>query len=222
MGLYMNTQDHPAVFKNNGELKEPNQAYYRYDAFSELLQEQKSINKSLTLAYRDLQTLYQQQEHKQANEWQAINQRIELLQKQQEQQEHVEKQLMEGLALLEENQKTLETNMSQELAEVKQDVAEDMENISVSQGTIESQLYEIGNYQQHVQDQLAELVKLQEKMAEKVSTQDEKQNDVLNRMDNQEALLQKTVRQIDHIRSILYERASFLVEKMESIFKISS
>jgi DNA repair ATPase RecN len=63
---------------------------------------------------------------------------------------------------------------------------------------------------------------LQKQLSEKISKQEEFQTGVLTRLDQQEALTEKISRQINHIRSILFERTNYLAEKIDEGYKITS
>lgn len=63
---------------------------------------------------------------------------------------------------------------------------------------------------------------LQNQLSEKVSKQEEFQTEVLKRLDQQEALTEKIYRQLNHIRSILFERTNYLAEKIDEGYKITS
>ncbi|WP_026567005.1 hypothetical protein [Bacillus sp. UNC41MFS5] len=70
--------------------------------------------------------------------------------------------------------------------------------------------------------QMNEQLELQKVVAEKMSKQEEFQGGVLQRLDNQEALMDKISRQINHIRSILFERTNYLATKIDDGYKITS
>ncbi|MEH7013844.1 hypothetical protein V7087_24050 [Neobacillus niacini] len=63
---------------------------------------------------------------------------------------------------------------------------------------------------------------LQKQLSEKISKQEEFQTGVLNRLDQQEALTEKIARQINHIRSILFERTNYLAEKIDEGYKLTT
>ncbi|NYE05443.1 DNA repair ATPase RecN [Bacillus niacini] len=63
---------------------------------------------------------------------------------------------------------------------------------------------------------------LQKQLSEKISKQEEFQTGVLTRLDQQEALTEKISRQLNHIRSILFERTNYLAEKIDEGYKITS
>lgn len=63
---------------------------------------------------------------------------------------------------------------------------------------------------------------LQKQLSEKISKQEEFQTGVLNRLDQQEALTEKIARQLNQIRSILFERTNYLAEKIDEGYKLTS
>jgi hypothetical protein len=80
--------------------------------------------------------------------------------------------------------------------------------------------YEVANHQLVLQ--LNKQLELQKEVAEKMTKQEEFQGGVLQRLDNQEALIDKISRQINHIRSILFERTNYLATKIDDGYKITS
>jgi vacuolar-type H+-ATPase subunit I/STV1 len=63
---------------------------------------------------------------------------------------------------------------------------------------------------------------LQKQLSEKINKQEEFQTGVLTRLDKQEALTEKIFRQLNHIRSILFERTNYLAGKIDEGYKITS
>jgi hypothetical protein len=67
-----------------------------------------------------------------------------------------------------------------------------------------------------------EQVELQKQLSQEFTKQEEFQTEVLSRLDKQEALTEKIYRQLNHIRSILFERTNYLAEKMDEGYKLTS
>lgn len=96
-------------------------------------------------------------------------------------------------------------------------------------GKLANQLNEIStSHQKHTEyeELIIQLLKtqeeLQKQLSEKISKQEEFQTGVLTRLDQQEALTEKISRQLNHIRSILFERTNYLAEKIDEGYKITS
>ena len=55
-----------------------------------------------------------------------------------------------------------------------------------------------------------------------LSIHEEHQVDVLKQLDKQEALTEKISRQLNHIRSIIFERTNYLATKLEDGYKLTA
>ncbi|GGB46599.1 hypothetical protein GCM10011409_25190 [Lentibacillus populi] len=221
MGLFINTGVHPDVFMNQGTIKEPNQGYFKIDYFAELVKSQKQINNSLADSLQKLQILYQQQKNTQVREWQEIGNQLNSLRESNLQHEKFERNAMEWLTMLDENNKKL-YGMLEEEGLLKQEIADKINSVSQSNQEIKDQ---IGNYEslnKQLVTKMDELFDLQKVMADNITDQNENQHKTLNHLENQEALLEKTLRQVTNIRSALFERANFLAEKIENSYKLTS
>jgi len=70
---------------------------------------------------------------------------------------------------------------------------------------------------------LSELAAKQDaKISEYAAKHEDAQQDILNRLENQEALAEKILREVQHFRSILFERAHHLAEKIEDSYSLTS
>ncbi|MGG1677105.1 hypothetical protein ACIFOT_15305 [Neobacillus sp. NRS-1170] len=78
---------------------------------------------------------------------------------------------------------------------------------------------QIIQYLQTINDKQLEL---QKELAGKLAEQAEFQGGVLQRLDTQEALIDKLSRQLNNIRSILFERTNYLAGKIEDGYKVTS
>ncbi|WP_066064593.1 hypothetical protein [Neobacillus soli] len=70
--------------------------------------------------------------------------------------------------------------------------------------------------------QMDKQLELQMEVSEKVTKQADLQGGMLQRLDNQEALIEKISRQVNHIRSILFERTNYLATKIDDGYKVTS
>lgn len=222
MGLFINNGEHLDVFRNKGEIKGPNQDTFHIDYLSELIDEQKKVNQSLSGAFRELEKLLQQHENKHIKDNQDIGKRLSELRQMNLQHEKFESRVMDWLAKLDDKNMKL-----QELAEnegaLKQEFMDQINNVRQSNDAIVSQLQKYESANEQIIIKMAEQFELQQKMMEdQFSQQDEVQKEVITRLENQEALTEKILRQIDHFRSILFERTSFLAEKIENGYKLTS
>jgi len=80
---------------------------------------------------------------------------------------------------------------------------------------ISNSVSKILNFHQQVILEALEKVNIETK-------QEEFQTGVLNRLDTQEALTEKISRQLNHIRSIIFERTDYIATKLEDSYKKTS
>ncbi|SET53869.1 hypothetical protein SAMN05216389_11439 [Oceanobacillus limi] len=221
MGIFINKSDHPSVFQKNDEIEEPNQSYFQTDYFSELIKEQQKLNQSLTKSLDVIKERHRKFEYQEAAKWKDVQMKLYELQRSSAKHEEFEHNVREWLVMLESNNQKLQGYMEENDA-TKAEMLDQIDHVRQSNQEIHSHL---DNYQIAYKDlanQLQEVFELQEKLTEQLSQNNEKQDQLLNRYENQEALLEKTFRQIDHIRSSLFERTTFIAEKIENSYKLTS
>ena len=61
MGLFINTNGHPDVFKNNVDIVGQNQEHYKIDPSAEWMKEQREANHSVNRQFNIMETLLKQQ-----------------------------------------------------------------------------------------------------------------------------------------------------------------
>ncbi len=219
MGLFINKSEHPGVFQLEGEVGGPNQSYYKTDHFADIIQEQKNFNELLTKEVKDIKIRHQQYEFTEAKKGNELRSRLEHLYKKTTKHEKFEQEAREWLQVLEKKNHELKHLMEDE-QDVKQEyIVEKLDHVSKSNQEIMSQLSNYKSLSEQLTSQMNELYMLHQQMAEQISKQDEKQDKVLDDFENQEALMEKTFRQVDNLRSILFERTYHIVEKIENSWK---
>jgi hypothetical protein len=161
MGLYINKNKHPDVFKNNQELTAPNQAYSRRDFLAEFMKDE-SLSKQALMEKVNL-----------------LNQSIEAMANRLEKNEMTNQQLLQ--------------QMNEQL-----------------------------ELQKATADKINEQEEMHQKVVEKLGEQEGLQTQVLTRLDAQEALVDKITHQLNHIRSILFERTNYLAGRIEEGYRVTS
>jgi len=83
----------------------------------------------------------------------------------------------------------------------------------------------IGNdrlVEKDVLDKILEQIHRQEQLFEQIENKETIQEELLTRMKQQEALMEKVLRKIANFRSILFERTSFLTDKIEDNYHLTT
>ncbi|EKN65687.1 hypothetical protein BABA_18881 [Neobacillus bataviensis LMG 21833] len=133
------------------------------------------------------------------------------------------------LAELISDQQKANNALNQALAELGLRYSQQEESKVHQWNQIDTQLKDLRNRlekneeaNQQLAMQMNEQLELQKTAAEKMEKQEELQGSVLKRLDNQDALLDKLARQVNHIRSILFERTNYLASKIDDGYKLTS
>ncbi|WP_342430362.1 hypothetical protein [Neobacillus sp. FSL H8-0543] len=186
MGLYINKNEHPDVYKNSKKFDEPNQFYVKTDYLSTFIDEQILANVSINRVLDDMKQQFIEQGSVQANNWDDVSSQLKELRNNNLLHNQSEEKMIEWLKVLDERNNRLQAANEQLATKIN------------------------------------EQVELQKQFSQEFTKQEEFQTEVLSRLDKQEALTEKIYRQINHIRSILFERTNYLAEKMDEGYKITS
>lgn len=221
MGLFINNNEHPTVFKNPQFLKEPNQEVERIDYLSQFIQQQLEANSAISRSFEHLKNHNMEQEFLQASQWREISDKLNELKNKSSQHTEFEAQMLEWLKSIEEKNILLHSLLKEE-SKFKENVSGQLTVQKEATDEISSRLEKQEAMQNIISEQLKEQTVVQKQMAENLSKQEEFQTDVLVRLEKQEALSEKIFRQINTIRSILYERTNYLAEKITEGCKVTS
>ncbi|MFC6603692.1 hypothetical protein ACFQDF_22670 [Ectobacillus funiculus] len=106
--------------------------------------------------------------------------------------------------------------------QVKQSLLEQVDLLHESNREIASRLEKNEATNEQLELQLNEQLELQKDVVDTLTNQEEVQAGMLKRLDNQEALTEKISRQLNHLRSIIFERTNYLATKLEDGYKLTS
>lgn len=221
MGLFINNEKHPDVYKNNGQVLESNQRFYKTNSQAEMLEEQLRMNETLQRSFNELKDTVEIQATKQANQWKNFGNRLYELKKGNLQHKNTENLVMEALKKLDEKNTQLQVTMENERLG-KQQVIDQINYLSHSNQEFVEQLDKLVLATDLLDIKVDEQLDLQKQIAQQMLKQDDTHQEVLKRLDNQEALTEKILRQVDHFRSILFERTNYLAEKIEKGYHLTS
>jgi len=221
MGLFINNLEHPRVFKNEGSIQEPNQAYFKIDYVSELVKRQEEVNEKLLHAFYGLQANYQQQVYAARNRWEVMDGQVKKLEDIHLRQEKLSEGAITSQHRLEQQVTNLHDILEKE-AGFQQETLEEINRMQAANEGLENKLTAQETLHQQLASQMDEVYGLQKQMIEQTSKQEEKQEDMLKRLENQEAVMEKITRQLAHFRSIIFERTNHVVEKVENSYDLTS
>ncbi|PEL11958.1 hypothetical protein [Bacillus sp. AFS017336] len=211
MGLFINKNEHPDVFKNNEKIQTANQGLVRHNYLAELMEEQQKNNMNIEKSISDLKPHYEQLEELQTNQWNHVINQINSLIVSNHEREKFDSAMIQRLQILDANE-SLE----------KQTLIDQMISLNKAYTDLTKRLEKSESDNQTLSLQLNQLIEKQNEVAHSLLQQEEFQHGVLDRLDTQEALLERVSHQLNNIRSIIFERASYLTTKIEDSYKLTS
>ncbi|WP_332648784.1 hypothetical protein [Lysinibacillus sp. 54212] len=231
MGLFMNNDGKLGLFKSNHTLIENNQIVYHRNEMTELIREQQTLNQDVHRAIQAFKTKQNTSILQQSKKINRINDRLHEIQKLNIQQREVEQQIIEWLEKLENRDVQLQTMLVDEQL-MKNDLLDRVAVINQDQEKLGDRLHHVaatmnemaGHLDQYtivnndITHQLQQVRESNEQIIDGINSIDEKQQEVMNRVEDQEGLIEKISRQLDNVRSIVFERTHFLDEKIKKMY----
>ncbi|WP_251551872.1 hypothetical protein [Neobacillus muris] len=221
MGLYINNSKDNKIYKNSQTIHEPNQAYARHDFLTELIDQQVKANETLKQSLDALQARTAEQEKSQHTRWNRLDSHLSDLRKNDQNQKDVDQQIIQSLQSIHEKNQHFQTKLNSE-AQLNKDLLDKVNQLTQTIGDMSKKIASYEEASQQISLQMYEQLEMQKEVSEKIAEQEEFQGEVLTRLDTQEALVDKITHQLNHIRSIIFERTNFLAAKIEDGYKVTS
>ncbi|MBE1554208.1 hypothetical protein [Sporosarcina limicola] len=221
MGLFINNYFHPDVFKNEAKIDEPNQGNFKADLLSEWMDEQKQAYESITKNFIALEKSMKQQKNNQTNQWRTVRNRFDELMENSTRQLKFENVVLESLTKLDDKNKTLQ-RMVKTKRLLDREFIEQINKINHSNTEIVNRLDKSDTTNENLSLKMNQQMDQQMLLSDQISKQEIIQSEVVERLDAQEGLMEKLVKQMNHFRSILFERTTSLGEKIDHIYSFSS
>ncbi len=215
MGLFINNDKHPDVFKNNEQIIDSNQGFFRKSHTADLIEEQQLANEALQKSLSELKDLYHKQSNRQTRQFKFLHNGISEQKKLNFQHEKVDNQVLSWLEKLDEKNSTLQMTIKDEVV-FKQEMKHYMDTLNHSNSEVVSKLDKYGLANEQLNLKVEEQLDMQNQLSQQIFKQADNQLAVLNRLENQEALTEKILRQIDYFRTTLFERTNYLAGKIDT------
>lgn len=221
MGLFINRNGHPDVFKNNIGILGRNQEHYKIDPLAEWMQEQREATHSVGDQFNIMETLLKQQKNSQSNQLKSIHNRLNEIKESDIRHENFGNDVMESLKKVETKNEMLQRTLEHERT-INREFIGRVNEVSQINEEIVNRMETLTSANEEIVVKMNEQLDYQKLLSEQILTQKDVQKDMISRLDNQEGLLGKIVRQLDYLRSVLYERTHFLSEKIEGSYSMTS
>ena len=221
MGLFINKNGHPDVFKNNADILGRNQEHYKIDPIAEWMKEHREASHSVGEQFNIMETLLKQQKNTQSNQLKSIHNRLNEIKESDFRHEKFGKDVMKSLKKVETKNEMLQRTLIHERIMNREFIGK-VNEVSQSNEEIVNSMEMLTSANEEIVVKMNEQLDYQKLLSEQILKQEDIQKDVISRLDNQEGLLGKVIRQLDYLRSVLYERTNFLSGKIEGSYSMTS
>lgn len=221
MGLFINKNGHPDVFKNRVDVLGRNQEHYKIDPVAEWMKEHREASHSVGEQFNIMETLLKQQKNTQSNQLKSIHNRLNEIKESDSRHEKFGKDVMKSLKKVETKNEMLQRTLIQERI-MNREFSGKVNEVSQSNEEIINRMETLTSANEEIIVKMNEQLDYQKRLSEQILKQEDIQKNVISRLDNQEGLLGKVIRQMDYLRSVLYERTNFLSEKIEGRYTMTS
>lgn len=218
MGLYMNDDRHPGMYRGSKKLNESNQVIERQDYLTQVLSNQQKTNRTFNRAIYGLRHSQKKLETRQSNQWKELMEHLEEMRDLSDRHEELEQAVLAWLKSLELKNRKLQLVLKNE-QKAKKDLVQKVEDLNKLNHDLMARLDEISELNGRIETKVDEQTKLQKSLSGQVNRLETAQQEVMSKIDSQEGLIDKLNRQIDHIRSVLFERTNHLEGKIEHLYK---
>ena len=167
MGLFINHDHHPNVFKNQENVHATNQAFVKYNSLTELLNEQQKANMELVRSLAELESRHEQQEIAQKGQWKKLKYQIKDLKASNFHHVEFENQLVHRLETLDKKGSYLWEMVERENP-VTKSITEEINCLSNSNREIADRMKENEASNQVLSAQLNEQMNLQKEINETI------------------------------------------------------
>ncbi|MCM3710144.1 hypothetical protein [Sporosarcina luteola] len=220
MGLFFNKKSHSDLYKGDN-IAERNQSIYRTDSLSEAMIEQKRSFDMMNEKYGEMEKQLQKQRRVQSDRWKTTGIRFEEILDHQSQQRQFEQEAIGTLERLDrkhiELQKLLESKRK-----MNEDLVEQINMLSHSNAEIAERLEKFDIDQEKLLTKMDAQLEKQDQFSHSLEEQQALQTQLAERIEQHEGLIDKMIRQMDFLKSVIFERTHFIAEKIDKSYQLTT
>ncbi|WP_042221141.1 hypothetical protein [Oceanobacillus manasiensis] len=221
MGLYMDRNKHRTLYKNKEHLTEPNQGIYIRNHVAEMIKAQKKINQSLQHQHMKTNQMFNRQQDTTAKQWREMLTELNALQQNNSMQDRRDAEMIRLLEQMEAKHTRME-KLLEDTQRTDKELSVKVNHLQLSQSDMKAHITSRDKEDKDLRASLQQHSEWQDKIETKLTKQEEHQKSVMESLEKQEALTEKLTRQLDHIRSTLFERTNHLAEKIEENYRLTT
>lgn len=224
--VFIKNETNPTIFKNPSTLKlSSNQESFRKNYLQEFIKQQSDMNASLKNSSIEVNMLVNETKVEQLQQFSHVikqldqqNQRTTPLLENINKQEEIYHTLLERFEAVDQfNDKLIKKYENEGL--INQVIVDQLTIQDTEINQISKKVEEYRNLNYSLTEQLEEQIRINGDILNSIELQESFHKTILERLDHQDAINQKMSREIDNLKATLFERISFVVDKIEENYK---
>ncbi|MCM3638080.1 hypothetical protein M3152_10105 [Sporosarcina luteola] len=220
MGLFFNKKSHSDLYKGDS-IAERNQSIYRTDSISESIIEQKKSFDMMNEKYTEMEKQLQKQRRIQSDRWRMTGIRFEEILDHQSQQRQFEQEAIGTLERLDQKHKELQ-KMLESKRKMNEELVEQINMLNHSNAEIAERLEKFDIDQEKLLTKMNAQLEKQDQFSLSLEEQKTVQTQMVERMEQHEGVIDKMIRQVDFLRSVIFERSHFIAEKIDKSYQLTT
>lgn len=221
MGLFINKKIHQHIYKNKEQIKEPNQSFFQKNHLTELLKDQQKNNKLFHQSMLDIKVQNEQQAITQEEQWKVFFKQLQQYGQKSHHYEQKSSLIIDELKRLREDHNHLQHFVTREQS-VGQEIKKQISFLKKANENLLKQSEDSRKNYDEIKEKIIDQNNKQEEVSAELLNQKATQQELANKFDQHEALLEKIIRQLEYIRSTIFERTSYVTDKIENGYFIIS
>lgn len=220
MGMFFNKKNHLDLYKGD-IIAERNQAIYRTDSLSESMKEQKKSFDMMNEKYSEMEKQLQKQRRIQSDRWRTTGIRFEEILDHQSQQRQFEQEAIGTLERLDRKHRELQ-KMLESKRKMNENLVEQINLLNQSNAEIAERLEKFDTDQEKLLTKMDAQLEKQDQFSLSLEEQKMAQTQMAERIEQHEGLIDKMIRQMDFLRSVIFERSVFIAEKIDKSYQLTT
>ncbi len=224
--VYIKNQQNPLLYKHPIQVKATsNQDIYRRNYLQEFIKSQQNINGELKNASIKINSLLYETKLEQKQQYTHLSKQLEDHEKRTTPLiDHINKQdeaykmfLQKFKAIDTFNQEILKRYEEEEL--VNQAIIDQLTHQDTAMHQLSKKIDQFENHQTNLSSQLDSQTDINDQILKTIEIQESFHKTILERIDQQEAINLKTSRELDNLKATIFERISYIVDKIEENYR---
>lgn len=220
VGLFFNRKNELNIYKGE-QVSERNQAIYRSDSITKAIEVQKKAYDEMNEKYSEMENQLKKQRRIQSDRWRTTSMRFDEIVDHQSQHHQFEQDAIDALERLDRQNIELQNVLNQK-KKANEDLVSQINLLNQANSEIAERLDKFDADQVLLLQKMDEQIEKQHQFSLSLEEQKTTQLTMVDKLEQQEGLIDKMMRQMDFLKSVLFERSHFIAEKIDKSYQLTT